>query len=283
MNESQIEQKLSTRRGVLGLAAAALAGAVGGALGRPAGAGAGDGDALLVGGDNVGGSASTRLNTTAAIPSGAALSVTGLNAQSGVKAVGKDIGVHGAAPIGVYGDGAVGGVFTGTDAAISLTPAGTPGSPSGHAVKGDLMVDSAGVLHLCVASGTPGTWIPVSHGGIRPLSAPQRAYDSRNAPGGAFAGGETRVIPITAANVGVPANARAIVGNLTITNPSDFGFLSAYPAGTSRPTASSLNWNAAGQTVANAATVALGAGGQIEIYVERAATHVIVDVSAYVL
>lgn len=280
---SELEHKTSTRRGVLGLAAAALAGAVGGALGRPATVSAGDGDALLVGGDNVGGAGSTRLNTTAAIASGAALSVTGLNAQAGVKGVGKDVGLHGAAPIGVYGDGAVGGVFTGTDAAISLTPAGAAGPPTGPAVKGDLMVDSAGVLHLCIAAGTPGTWIPVSHGGIRPLASPQRAYDSRSAPGGAFGGGETRNVAVTAAGIGVPATAKAIVSNLTITNPSDFGFLSAYPAGTARPTASSLNWNAAGQTVANAATVALGAGGEISIYVERAATHVIVDVAAYVL
>lgn len=49
-----------------------------------------------------------------------------------------------------------------------------------------------------------------------------------------------------------------------------------------RPITSNLNWNPA-QTVANAATIRLGVGGQISIYVERSRSHVIVDVVAYVL
>lgn len=209
-------------------------------------------------------------------------SVAGANARSGIKGSGRDIGVYGSAPIGVYGEGAVGGVFSGTDAAVSLTPAAAAGPPSGVAVKGDLMVDSTGVLHLCVADGTPGTWIAVSHGGVRFLASPQRVYDSRDGGGAPFAGNSTRTIPITSKPIGVPANARGIVSNLTVTSTTDVGFLSAYPAGEARPLSSSLNWSA-GQTVANSASVRLGSGGQISLYVERSEAHVIVDVAGYVL
>ncbi|MBW7907204.1 MAG: hypothetical protein LC135_01805 [Phycisphaerae bacterium] len=42
---------------------------------------------------------------------------------------------------------------------LRLMPAGSPGAPAdgAHAV-GELHVDSAGVLHVCVSAGTPGTW-----------------------------------------------------------------------------------------------------------------------------
>jgi hypothetical protein len=271
----------STRRGLLGLAGAALVGVLGGALGRAGEARAADGGSLLIGEENVGGAATTKLTTTATIASGAALAVAGANAQSGVYGSGRDIGVYGSAPIGVYGEGAVGGVFSGTDAAVSLTPAAAAGSPTGVAVKGDLMVDSAGVLRLCVANGTPGTWIAVSHGGIRPLPEPKRLYDSRLV-GGEFAGFSTRDIDVVTANIGVPAEAVAIVANLTVTQTHDYGFLTAYPTGVPRPITSNLNWNPA-QTIANSATIRLGIGGQISLYVELSRAHVIVDVAAYVL
>ncbi|MBA2384705.1 MAG: hypothetical protein H0V68_08615 [Actinobacteria bacterium] len=221
------------------------------------------------------------MTTTATIPDGAALAVAGANAQSGIKGSGRDIGVYGEAPIGVYGQGAVGGVFSGTDAAVSLTPAAAAGPPSGVAVRGDLMVDSSGVLHLCVAAGTPGTWIAVSHGGIRPLPEPKRLYDSR-LQGGEFAGYSTRDIGVLAGGIGVPAQAVAIVGNLTVTGTDDYGFLTAYPTGVPRPITSNVNWDPL-QTIANSATIRLGADGQISVYVERSRAHVIVDVAAYVL
>src|SRR5213078_3304022 len=115
------------------------------------------------------------------------------------------------------------------------------------------------------------------------LPSPQRLYDSRNAgSGGLFEGYSTRTIDVTAAGIGVPANAAAIVGNLTVTETDDAGFLTAYPAGVARPITSNLNWFG-GLTIANSATVKLGDGGRISLYVERSRAQVIVDVAGYVI
>jgi hypothetical protein len=176
-----------------------------------------------------------------------------------------------------------------SDAAISLTPAAAAGPPTGVAVKGDLMVDSAGVLHLRIADGSPGTWIPVSHGGARMLASPQRPYSSTNPGGGVFVGGEIRRIQIVGPTPGAPSNAIGIVGNLTVHSTRGAGYLTAYPAGTKKPFTSNLNWFGDGQLVANSVTVRLGAGGAIDIYADttrgngQPAAHVIVDVAGYLL
>ena len=146
-----------------------------------------------------------------------------------------------------------------------------------------MLVDANGVMWLCTAAGQPGTWAPISGGTMQLLTSPQRVYDSRNAgAGGRFSGGETRAIEVTAAGIGVPANAGAIACNLTVTETDDLGFLTAFPAGVDRPITSNVNWSA-GATVANSATVRLGAGGRIWIYVERSHAQVIVDVAGYLV
>jgi hypothetical protein len=63
--------------------------------------------------------------------------------------------------------GGVGGVFSGDRAAVQLVPSSTNGPPAagGHAV-GDLVVDARGVHWLCVAGGTPGTFLAVQTGGL---------------------------------------------------------------------------------------------------------------------
>ena len=120
----------------------------------------------------------------------------------------KVVGTFGSAAVGVLGDGAVGGQFSGTDAAISLDPRAMPGPPGGTNFKGDLAVDSDGVMWLCVQNGSPGVWIKVSHGGVRLLNASHRAYDSR-LTGGKFADGEQRSVALagTTPALGIPDNA----------------------------------------------------------------------------
>jgi hypothetical protein len=66
---------------------------------------------------------------------------------------------------GVLGLGGAGiGVYaSGERAALRLAPAALPGAPSsGFHEQGELVVDSNGDLHLCKASGTPGTWVLVA-------------------------------------------------------------------------------------------------------------------------
>ena len=83
---------------------------------------------------------------------------------------------------------------------------------------------------------------------------------------------------------GVPAsNVAAVVMNLTATGPSASGFLTAYPSGSARPTASNLNFSA-GQTLPNLVTVKVGDGGRVSITNSSPGTvHLIADVEGYYL
>src|SRR6476660_9615424 len=81
---------------------------------------------------------------------------------------------------------------------------------------------------------------------------------------------------------GVPANATAAVLNVTGVNTTAAGFVTVYPAGTDLPTASNVNFDGAGQVLANMVTVKLGVGGAVDVYMQRQ-MDVAVDVSgAYV-
>ena len=122
---------------------------------------------------------------------------------------------------------------------------------------------------------------------LNSLSAPQRLLDTR--PGlstsdGLFAGGgvlpaEGTLQLLVAGRAGVPANASAVVLNVTADAAVGDGFVTIHPAGTERPNASNLNYRR-GQTIANAAIARVGAGGQICLYT-FGATHLIVDVAGW--
>ena len=79
----------------------------------------------------------------------------------------------------------------------------------------------------------------------------------------AVAGGTSRDIAVGGL-AGVPADADAVVLNVTVTDTTASSYLSIWPAGQAQPTASSLNWTP-GRTIPNAVTVKLGAGGKISI------------------
>ena len=105
---------------------------------------------------------------------------------------------------------------------------------------------------------------------------PLRLADTRRTAGYTSVGpGTIRVV--VSGQPGVPDGAVAATVTLTMTDAVGAGFLTAYPAGTTRPTASNLNVNARGDTVANSATVAL-AGGAIDIY-SPVTTAIIVDLT----
>lgn len=76
-------------------------------------------------------------------PSGRLAGVRG-NAQSGP---------------GVFGAGGYGGQFTGTKAQLHLVPGTSLGRPTTNFhEKGEIFMDSAATLFVCVAGGNPGTW-----------------------------------------------------------------------------------------------------------------------------
>ena len=123
---------------------------------------------------------------------------------------------------------------------------------------------------------------PIAGGTFNPLT-PKRLLDTRNGTGGVpvrrLGAGSTLGFQV-AGHGGVPATGvSAVVLNVTVTNTSGTGFLTAYPAGLSRPTASNLNWTA-GRTVPNLTQIAVGAGGKVNFYVSSPA-NLIVDVEGW--
>jgi hypothetical protein len=104
---------------------------------------------------------------------------------------------------------------------------------------------------------------------------PARILDTRN--GGAPIGPNTTLtVPVGGAGV-VPATAKAVVMNVTVTNTTLSSYLTVWPDLVTRPTASDLNW-AAGQTVPNLVIVQLGTNGSIDLYNLQGNTDVVLDV-----
>jgi hypothetical protein len=121
---------------------------------------------------------------------------------------------------------------------------------------------------------------PVLGGELVPVT-PTRVIDTRN-PGNSPVGpGQT--LNVTVTGIGgepVPSDALAVVANVTAVDPTSPSFLTVYPTGTSRPTASNLNLSP-GRTVPNLVTVRIGTGGRISIFNNDGQTNVIVDVVGY--
>jgi hypothetical protein len=121
------------------------------------------------------------------------------------------------------------------------------------------------------------------YGGRVTTITPVRIVDSRTGVGTRAAPwqpNETRTVTV-AGRGGVPANATAVIANMTATTTTAWGFLSAWPAGSSQPTSSNLNF-LAGQTVPNLAMIKLGAGGAVSIANGPGSANVLFDVMGYV-
>jgi hypothetical protein len=78
----------------------------------------------------------------------------------------------------------------------------------------------------------------------------------------------------------VPPGASAVVLNLTVDGSGDAGFVTVYPTGVARPLASSINVDAAGQTIANLVTVPVGTGGAVDIF-SQMTSDLVADVQGY--
>ncbi len=115
-------------------------------------------------------------------------------------------------------------------------------------------------------------------------AAPARILDTRPGPGqvglaGPFGPGAARVLQV-AGTAGVPADATAVVMNVTSVSPSQESFLSVVPGvlpPATVPGTSNLNL-AAGQVRPNLVTVPLADGGKVTIYNNSGTVDVLADV-----
>ncbi|HUL79927.1 MAG TPA: glycoside hydrolase family 44 protein [Vicinamibacteria bacterium] len=114
---------------------------------------------------------------------------------------------------------------------------------------------------------------------------PCRAVDTRNTAGTfggpALGAGVSRAFAL-AGQCGIPASAKALSINVTVTGATTTGYVVVYPGGGLSPSTSTLNY-AAGATRANNAVVGLGTGAALAARSGQASgtVHLIVDVNGY--
>jgi glucose/arabinose dehydrogenase len=131
-----------------------------------------------------------------------------------------------------------------------------------------------------------GYFLASTAGGTYAPLGPVRSVDTRAGTGlsGTFETDVPRTWPVAGLN-GIPSDAVAITGNVTVTGQTSAGFLSVTPDPVASPATSTLNFPI-GDTRANGLTVALGASGTLSATFQGApgsSTHLVFDVTGYYL
>jgi subtilisin family serine protease len=208
-----------------------------------------------------------------------------------------DIAGQDATSSSVYGpaSGCVGG-FTGTSASAphvtgaaalvaQASPSFTPAEIQTFLEARAVDLGTAGKDNL-YGSGKLwlGTAQPDASGATFVALSPTRLLDTRvgNGLAGTFQAGLARTFQVSGRG-GVPANATAVTGNLTVTEQSALGFVFLGPDPVASPTSSTLNFPL-GDNRANGVTVALsGLGSLSATYaaVGGGTTHLVFDVTGY--
>ncbi len=140
---------------------------------------------------------------------------------------------------------------------------------------GHVVVDVAGYFTGASAPfATDGLFVPL---------APTRVVDTRGtlnpvAPRTRAAGGWTLEVPV-ATKLALPTSAAAVVATATIVDATEPGYLTLFPAGTERPTASNVNATRRGQNIPNHVVAPLASRG-VAIYT-FAGSHILLDVTGF--
>ncbi len=133
------------------------------------------------------------------------------------------------------------------------------------------------VVPAAVTSGVGGTIEAIS---------PVRILDTRTTNGGhnaPFAQGESFDLAVLGRGAVPSFGVAAVQVNITVVPANGSGYVTLWPAGTTRPTASNINFAANAYPIANLALVALGSNGNISIYnYATGGVHIIIDVQGWV-
>jgi len=116
---------------------------------------------------------------------------------------------------------------------------------------------------------------------------PNRILDTRNGAGGfntKIGAGQTIAVQVSGL-AGVPSMGsatppQAAILNVTVVNPTAFGWFIIYPDGSTQPLASDLNFNA-GQIVPNLVVVKLGPSGKIDLFNASGSSDAVIDVQGW--
>ena len=107
----------------------------------------------------------------------------------------------------------------------------------------------------------------------------QTTIDGVSAGSGALTGGQTITVRMTGRG-GLPATGvGAVAINLTVTGPTGSGYVTAWPSGSPRPAASSINFTR-GQTIANSLPVKVGNDGTISLFASNG-TQLVLDLQGW--
>ena len=243
---------------------------------------------------SVGATSNTATDTIAGFSSRGPVTIDGSNRlKPNVSAPG--VGVRSSIPGGGYAN------FSGTSMAgphvvgvVALLLSAQPAlSGDVSAVEARLQSSAVPRTTTETCGGIPGTTIPNNtygygrvdaYGAVNPgfgfhAIPPCRVVDTRSGP--PLSAGADRTLPVTGVCL-VPATATAVAGNLTVTQPTAAGFLTLFPAGTTLPTTSTINYSV-GRTRANNGIFGLGFGGALVVHSGQASgtTHLLLDVYGY--
>lgn len=105
---------------------------------------------------------------------------------------------------------------------------------------------------------------------------PTRTYDSRVSGGTRFAPHQVRSVRVVGFP-GIAGDAIAASLNVTVVNPSQAGYLTAWPCGGAQPTTSILNFGA-GEIIGNSVNVGVGSNGSV-CFSSNTGGHLVVDIT----
>ncbi|MBS1786104.1 MAG: hypothetical protein JST85_00175 [Acidobacteria bacterium] len=120
---------------------------------------------------------------------------------------------------------------------------------------------------------------------FNPLSTPVRLLDTRAGqtgcftPGSQMIGGTAYLQPATGTCTGIPAAAKAVVGNATTVNVAANGFLTFWPSDANQPTVATSNYRS-GTVFNRHFTVGLGADSAFKRFASTT-TDLVIDLSGY--
>lgn len=310
-----------TRRGFLRMGAAAAAGALGWVAVKAVPASAATGGNMLLGCPNTAANPTTVQASAAISPAFAAedqnFSPSGLSTALGtftetftgpLQGLGGDGGSGGTEGIDAWASGATAyavwgftdtgtgvtgeslsgiGLYARTTGRIRQDPQGSPGLPAYTPNNMEQVRDADGVLWIHSASGV---WRRVNtlrtdaaDGSGSPFK-PIRVIDTRS--GARKAAGSTTAVTITGTGgaPSIPADAIAVVGNLTAVSYTGPGFMTIMPFGVAYDPLhdpSSVNFITGQGAIANSFVVGLSSR-KVQVYVASSASHFIIDITGYI-
>ncbi|MFF7550860.1 N-acetylmuramoyl-L-alanine amidase [Streptomyces canus] len=120
-----------------------------------------------------------------------------------------------------------------------------------------------------------------SSGSVEHNAGPLRVMDTRNGTGvrKGTVGATAKVTLTVGGRNGVPVNATAVVLNVTATGGTSSSYVTVYPDGTTRSSASNLNFTA-GETIPNLVVVPV-INGKVDFYNNAGSVHLIADLTGY--